>query len=125
MPVHPANTKKRKQAFLEALARNNNLVTHACKEAKVPTSTYYDWTRDDPEFAAAAKKVEDIVLDRVEAVAHEMIAQDKNPAMTIFYLKCKGKKRGYIEKTEVEHSFDISNIKNLISQVQPMYEEEY
>ena len=44
--------------------------------------------------------IADITLDFVESQLHQQI-KDKDTAATIFYLKTKGKKRGYIEKQEI------------------------
>lgn len=46
------------------------------------------------------------VIDLAESKLIENIGANDNTAI-IFYLKTKGKKRGYIEKTQLEHSGEI------------------
>jgi len=97
------STKKRKALMLQALEQTMGIVTPACKSAKVGSSTYYNWLEIDPEFKKAVDKMPDIALDFAESKLHELI-KDKHPTAIIFYLKTKGKHRGYIEKSEIEHS---------------------
>jgi hypothetical protein len=35
------------------------------------------------------------------------MVENHNPAATLFLLKTKGKKRGYIERQEIEHSSNV------------------
>jgi len=58
--------------------------------------------RTDEEFKLAVRDTEDIALDFVESKLHQRI-RDGSDAATIFYLKTKGKRRGYIERQEFEH----------------------
>ena len=47
--------------------------------------------------------IAEVTLDFAESMLHKQI-QDKDTTATIFFLKTKGKKRGYVERQEVEHS---------------------
>lgn len=58
------------------------------------------------ETKAAYEAETESVIDLAESKLIENIQANDNTAI-IFYLKTKGKKRGYIEKTEVEHSGNI------------------
>lgn len=64
------------------------------------------YVEDDPETAQAYKNEEESMIDFAESKLHEAISEDDLTA-TIFFLKTKGRKRGYIEKTqnETEHTF--------------------
>ena len=86
--------------------------------------TYYDWREADSEFAAKADEVEEFVLDKAETVLHEKTRTDT--ACLLFYMKCKGKKRGYIEKQQIEHSTgDLSSLRAVMSEVDHQDEKEY
>ena len=91
----------KKESILKALEKSLGVVTMACKSADVPRSTYYKWLNEDEEFAKAVKDIENIALDFGESQLHKQIG-DGNTSATIFFLKTKGKKRGYIERSELD-----------------------
>lgn len=110
-----------KKKILEALEISKGIVTDACKSIDLPRSTYYTWLSNDEEFKLAVDEIQDVAIDFVEGKLMEKIngvtvqtynskgepvIYDQAPSDTaiIFFLKTKGKKRGYIEKTEVQHS---------------------
>lgn len=106
--THEIKTQKAKAKILAALVESKGIVTSACAKCPdVSRSQFYKWKLDDPDFLAAVEDVEDIALDFVESALHRQILND-NPASTIFYLKTKGKRRGYIEKQQIEHSGEIA-----------------
>jgi len=90
----------KKESMLKALEKSLGIVTVACKNSDVPRSTYYKWLNEDEDFALAVKEIENIALDFAESQLHKQISDNSTPA-TIFYLKTKGKKRGYIERQEI------------------------
>tara|TARA_R110001599_G_scaffold104754_4_gene265592 strand:+ start:4481 stop:4834 length:354 start_codon:yes stop_codon:yes gene_type:complete len=91
----------KKESILEALEKSLGVVTVACKQSDVPRSTYYKWLNEDEEFSKAVKDIENIALDFGESQLHKQIG-DGNTSATIFFLKTKGKKRGYIERSELD-----------------------
>ena len=91
----------KKETILQALENSLGVVTVACKQANIPRSTYYKWLKEDKEFADQVKEIENIALDFAESQLHSQIKDGSTPA-TIFYLKTKGKKRGYVEKQELD-----------------------
>jgi hypothetical protein len=98
-----------KEAMIQALEKTLGVVSPACAKVGISRQTHYDWLRDDQEYADAVKSLEDLAIDFAESMLHEQI-RDKVPTSTIFYLKTKGKKRGYVEKQEVESNI-VTGIK--------------
>jgi len=92
--------------MIEALEKSLGVVTTAAKAVGIDRSTHYDWYNNDPEYRAAVDSISDIALDFAESQLHKQI-QGGEVSSTIFYLKTKGKKRGYVERTEVEHSGEL------------------
>jgi len=90
----------KKESILKSLEQSLGVVTVACKKADVPRSTFYKWMNEDIEFAKQVKDIENIALDFAESQLHKQIS-DNSTAATIFYLKTKGKKRGYVERQEI------------------------
>lgn len=90
----------KKESLLKSLEQSLGVVTVACKKADIPRSTYYKWLNNDEVFAKQVRDIENVALDFAESQLHTQIG-DGNTSATIFYLKTKGKKRGYIERQEI------------------------
>lgn len=104
-----------KKALLDALEKSLGVVTTACKTAGVGRSTFYKWLAEDEEFKKEVQDIENIALDFAESQLHKQISEGSTPA-TIFFLKTKGKARGYIERQEIEtkisNDLDFSDLTN-------------
>jgi hypothetical protein len=96
-----ANNDILKKAMLEALEKSLGVVTSACKTVDISRETHYRWLREDADYKAAVEALSDVALDFAESQLHKQI-KEGNSTATIFFLKTKGKKRGYIERQEVE-----------------------
>ena len=90
----------KKESILKALEQNLGVVTLSCRKANIPRSTFYKWINEDEEFAKQVNDIENIALDFAESELFKQIS-NSSTAATIFYLKTKGKKRGYIERQEI------------------------
>ena len=90
----------KKESILKALEQSLGVVNMACKKANIPRSTFYKWMKEDEEFVKDVEDMANIALDFAESQLYKQIA-DNSTAATIFYLKTKGKKRGYIERQEI------------------------
>ena len=86
--------------MLEALIKTRGIVTYAADNAGIDRTTHYVWCEQDPDYKKKVEDIAEIALDAAENSLHGQI-DEKNTAATIFYLKTKGKKRGYIEKQEI------------------------
>ena len=95
------NRHIKKEAVLDALEKSLGVVTTAVKSVGVARSTFYKWLKEDEAFAKEVKEIENIALDFAESQLHSQM-KDGNTSATIFYLKTKGKRRGYIEKSELD-----------------------
>ena len=103
-----------KANLLESLEKALGVVTTACKTAGCSRETFYKYCREDEEFKAKVEDISNITLDFAESQLHKQI-MDGNTTATIFYLKTKGKNRGYIERSEIQQettykSLDINII---------------
>ena len=94
-----------KKALLDALEKSLGIVTTACKIVGVDRGTFYRYYNEDENFKKAVKDIENVSLDFAETKLLEQI-KSNNTAATIFYLKTKGKNRGYIEKQQIQHTTD-------------------
>lgn len=118
-----------KSEILEALEKYNGIVSTACASIGLARSTFYNWLNADAEFKLAVDEIQEVAIDFVESKLMEKITgiqvmgkdspYDLPPSDTaiIFYLKTKGKKRGYVEKQEIDHTSkgESFNIKDLLN----------
>ena len=108
MPKTLTKTNNRKKKLLLALYKSLGIVTKAAKmvtedetDAESLRQIHYEWLKTDPEYKKAVESVEGIVLDYAESQLFKQVAKGDTTAV-IFLLKCKGKKRGYIDKAEFD-----------------------
>lgn len=105
----------KQKLMIESLRKCKGLVTYACEAAGICRYTHYDWLKKYPDYVQAVDEIDNFVLDKIEESSLRMIEEGKTPAMNIFYLKTKGKRRGFIEKQEIEHSTgDLTSLRNVI-----------
>ena len=94
-------TDKKKKDFLISLKNNNGHISKACDAAKIGRRTYYSWIEKDEVFKQDADDAQESLIDLAESKLMENIEDNDNTSI-IFFLKTKGKKRGYIEKQEID-----------------------
>ena len=97
----------RKKAMLQALEKSMGVVTAASKIAGIDRKTHYNWMKKDSRYREAVDELQNIALDFAESKLFKNIEKSRE-ASIFFYLKTKGKKRGYVERQEVVHEGDIS-----------------
>lgn len=122
-------TRQNKKAMLAALERSLGIVTTAAMSVGISRIVHYQWTYTDPEYKKAVEELQDMVLDFAESQLHKQI-KEGNTTATIFYLKTKGKKRGFVERTEIVHDGSIGGFDSKISdeskkKIEDILENEY
>ena len=104
-------TEHIKKALIQALEKSLGIVTTACKQVGIGRTTFYNYYNDDQEFKAQVDDIANMSLDFAESKLLEQI-KENSTAATIFYLKTKGKKRGYVERQEITGADGVpSNVK--------------
>lgn len=120
----------KKEAMINALIMSNNIVTDAVKllvkqGLVINRAHHYYWIENDPIYKQITEELFNVTLDFAETQLFKLmkgveLPEDKifcyegspvivpttkrfppDTASIIFYLKTKGKKRGYIERTEL------------------------
>jgi len=99
--------KQKKEALLIELEKALGIVSEACKAVGLSRKTFYDYIHEDENFKASVDEINETVIDYVESKNLQNIKEGDKTSI-IFYLKCKAKKRGYIEKTEQEVKGDFN-----------------
>ena len=96
--------RAKKAALLRSLKNNLGNVTNACSVAGVSRRTFYNYKSEDPSFALEAEDIGEGSIDFVESELLKQIDRGSIRAI-IFFLKSKGRRRGYgnePERTEKE-----------------------
>lgn len=99
-------TELNKKALLEALEKSLGVITTACKSVGISRETCYRWMREDSEFNEQLESISEMALDFVESKLFKKI-DGEDTASIIFYLKTKGKGRGYVERKEIADVTDV------------------
>ena len=96
-------TSKKKELFLAVFEKKQTNISESCKAVAIGRQTFYRWMKDDEDFKGKVMAIEEGLIDWAESQLRKSM-KEGHYVPTIFFLKTKGKKRGYIEKTEHEHS---------------------
>lgn len=94
--------KKRKPTQKEIISvyeKKGCNVTATCKALGINRTTFYNWRKRSEKLDAMLEEVEESIIDYAESKLVEHI-QEGDTTCLIFFLKTKGKKRGYVEKVE-------------------------
>lgn len=92
--------EERRKAFLEVFEKSLCNMTAATKKMGIDRSTVYRWRQEFPEFEQQLKDIQETQIDFVESKLMSLI-NNGDVASTIYYLKTKGKERGWSERYEV------------------------
>ena len=92
-----------KKAFLQHFKNGKGIVSYACEMTGITRETYRQWKLKDPKFKESCEEVAETTLDIVESKLLKKINEEDLTAI-IFYLKTKGKHRGYVERVEINVS---------------------
>jgi hypothetical protein len=100
-------TQLTKAAMLVALEKCLGVVTDAAKKVGINRTQHYDWINKDPKYAARVEELDNLALDFAESKLHAKIKAGDTTAI-IFFLKTKGKKRGYVERQEIVGGMNVN-----------------
>lgn len=96
----PLSTTAKKELMIQAMKSSLGNISGSTDQVGINRNTHYNWMKDDPQYAQDIKDCLERSIDFAEASLMKNI-QDGNTTATIFYLKTKGKNRGYIERQEI------------------------
>lgn len=88
----------------KALWISNGLITPAAKSLGITQQALSERIKKSERLQKARELTTEKMLDAAENTLHRKIYEDENLTASIFYLKTKGRHRGYIERQEAEIS---------------------
>lgn len=104
--------QKLKESFLEAYESSACNVSISCKKIGISRNAFYEWKKEDLQFAEDCKEREESLIDFAETMLYKGIKEGKT-AELIFFLKTKGQSRGYVEKQQYHVSHDEPDLSGL------------
>jgi hypothetical protein len=93
------STYKDKVHFLQAYLNCHWNIRRTCDAVGISRETFYQWNKNDAEFASQLKKLQELELQYVENKLMDLI-EAGNTAATTFYLKSRHP--NYMQKTKIE-----------------------
>lgn len=117
----PVYTKK---LFLQELERHVGVIQDACDAVDMGVTTYERWCKEDDDFN---KKANDIINTQVVFVEGKLFkkVKEENLDGIKFYLKCKGKHRGWIEgdniiiqQNNVNQTVDLKEFETILKKIE-------
>lgn len=106
-----------KEQMLLNLRKAKGVVLYACEAIGIDTQTHYKWMTTDPDYKEVVEGIQRDCLDfaerqlfkLMEGAEYEIMTEHgiqtlrdaPSATATIFYLKTKGKSRGYVERQEI------------------------
>ena len=107
------NPELHKKQLIEAMKKFHGIVTKSCEAVGISKNQFYQYYNNDSNFKAEIDSMEDINLDTVEDKLFQNI-MDRDKASIFFYLKYKGRKRGYVDSQDLNISGGLDiNLKNM------------
>lgn len=114
------STEDKKKKFMVAFKESKAIVTVSCITTGISRQTFYNWMENDEAFKLEVEDARELQIDFVESKLLDMIEAGDTTAI-IFYLKTRGKNRGYNEKIAIiseksEGTPNISEKQNISSE---------
>lgn len=91
------------QKLAKAYIKHKGNISKSCRELNISRQTFYRLKNDNEELEQALNEGYEAILHKAEETLQDYIAKGNLTAL-IFFLKTKGKNRGYNERHEIDQS---------------------
>lgn len=99
--------------IMGAMLKHDGVILHAALDLGVDRSALSRYINKDEDLKALKSDTRERMLDKTEGKLFDAIndpTSKNHITAVIFFLKCQGKPRGYVERQEVSHSGDLGQI---------------
>ncbi|GIZ15512.1 hypothetical protein [Capnocytophaga catalasegens] len=93
--------KIKDEIIADIYAKKSCNISATCSALNITRKTFYSWREKRPKLNELLKEAEESIIDFAESKLLSNI-QEGDTTSLIFFLKTKGKHRGYVEKVEQE-----------------------
>ena len=97
------------EQLIEALEKSGGIMAAAARAVGLDRSTVHHRINSDEKLKAVWEDIREVNLDLVEGKLRQAI-QNGELAAIFFYLKCQGKRRGWIERHEYDASINVRTL---------------
>lgn len=95
--------KINREEIVQTYKKKGCNISATCTALSICRQTFYNWRNADETLKQMLEEAEEAMIDFAESKLIEHISNGDVTSL-IFFLKTKGKKRGYVEKTESDVS---------------------
>lgn len=107
------NPELHKKKLIKAMIKHLGIITKACEEVGISRNQFYVYYKTDEVFKKEIDDINEITLDFVEDKLFQNI-KEGDRASIMFFIKYKGRKRGYVDSSDVNISGGLDiNLKNM------------
>ena len=92
-----AQIEQKKADMLRALPNHHCIASLAAISSGIEIAEHYHWLKTDENYRKQVEITAESMVDNVEKLLYDLIEQ-KNITAIIFYLKTRGRHRGYEQK---------------------------
>jgi hypothetical protein len=103
---------KNQEKFLKELRNCLGVISKAAHNSGLHRNSHVKWNRESEEYRAEFESILEDCIDYVEDKLFDRINEGDTTSI-LFYLKCKAKKRGYVERQELDHTTNGKEIKQI------------
>lgn len=96
------------EKIIKALNENCGIIKAAAKKLRLDRGTLSDWIKVSPTLTAALNNANEEFLDVAESALKTNIDAGRE-ASIIFFLKTRGRKRGYVEQIQITNKDNIND----------------
>ena len=107
---------KTQLTFIKALMKCKGNVSNAAQACKMNRGSHYKWCKENAEYKTRVEDIQEHTIDYVEDKLFDLI-DSGNVASTLFFLKCRAKHRGYVERTEQVINVSADEHKNRMNEI--------
>ena len=120
-----AETKLRKEVYLKEFKSQMGNVYRTAKATSISRKVFNDWMQKDAEFAQQVKDVYEGLTDNVVHELYDKIFKDHNIVAILYYLKTRGKSRGFGSDTDINYTIDMRKVQKAIQKDIKLHEKDY
>lgn len=91
----------------KAIDAKKGNISAVARSFGVSRGTVYNWIQGRATVEAALADARETMLDNAESILYKKVLEGSTPEL-LFFLKTKGRNRGYVERQEVAHSGDLA-----------------